>query len=319
MNPEPLRKPARRSPAALRIVLYTLAAVILLGILIIFVGALAFTIADRTNGKIITSGETRRYLLHVPRNIDLSQPVPLVITFHGFAQWPANQKNVSQWNPVADREGFIVVYPSGTNFPRRWHTSTGQGVELEKDVAFINDLIDELQTGYNIDPARIYVNGLSNGGGMTFLLGCRLSERIAATGGVGGAYMYPFDQCTPSRPVPMIIFHGTADPIVPYYGGPSRSFELPFPSLPVWVRDRAALNGCDPTPGLLPASGAVSGVQYSDCDKKADVVFYTIEGGGHTWPGGRALPKKITGETNMDISASETMWRFFQQYTLPQD
>ncbi len=317
MNPEPLRKPVRRSPLALRIVLFTLAGIIALVILIVLVGALAFTIANRTNGKIISSGETRRYLLHVPKNIDPSQPVPLVITFHGFAQWPNNQANVSQWNPIADREGFIVVYPSGTKFPKRWHASAEQGEALEKDLTFINDLIDELQSEYNIDAGRIYANGLSNGAGMTFLLGCRLSDRIAATGGVGGAYTYPLDSCEPSRPVPMIAFHGNADPIVPYYGGPSRDFDFPFPSIPVWIGQRASLNGCDPTPSLLPASGAVTGVRYGDCDAGAEVVFYTIDGGGHTWPGGNPLPERITGETNMDISASETMWKFFQQYSLP--
>ncbi len=319
MNPEPLSKPVRRRPLALRIILFLLAGVSALAVLVILVGALAFTIANHTNGKITSSGETRRYLLYVPKNIDFSQPVPLVITFHGFAQWPNNQANVSQWKPIADRDGFIVVYPSGTSFPKRWHASTEQGVDLEKDVAFINDLIDELQSEYNIDTVRIYANGLSNGAGMTFLLGCRLSERIAAIGGVGGAYTYPLDQCEPARPVPMIAFHGNTDPIVPYYGGPSRNFDIPFPSIPVWMRERASLNGCDPTPTLLPASGAVSGVRYSNCDSGAEVIFYTIDGGGHTWPGGKPLPERITGETNMDISASETMWEFFQQHTLPTD
>lgn len=318
MNPEPLLKPVRRRPLAIRIFLFTLAGISALALLIILTGALAFTIADRTNGRIISSGEVRRYLLYVPKNIDPSQPVPLVITFHGFAQWPNNQKNVSQWNPIADREGFIVVYPSGTRFPRRWHASAEQGAVLEKDLTFINDLIDELQTQYNIDPARIYANGLSNGAGMTFLLGCRASERITAIGGVGGAYTYPIGQCNPTRPVPMIAFHGNADPIVPYYGGPSRDFDFPFPSIPLWMRERASLNGCDPAPSLLPATGAVSGVRYSDCDAGAEVVFYTIDGGGHTWPGGKPLPESITGETNTDISASETMWEFFQRHSLPE-
>ena len=317
MNPEPLRKPVKRLPKAIRFLLLALAGITALAIVIVLAGALAFTIADRTNGKIISSGETRRYLLYVPENNDPSQPVPLVITFHGFAQWPNNQANVSQWNPIADREGFIVVYPSGTHFPRRWRASAEQAEGLEKDVAYINDLIDELQSQYNIDSARIYANGLSNGAGMTFLLGCRLSERISAIGAVGGAYTYPLDRCEPARPVPMIAFHGNADPIVPYYGGPSRDFDFPFPSIPVWMKQRASLNGCDPTPSLLPSSGSVTGVRYSDCDADAEVIFYTIDGGGHTWPGGKPLPERITGETNMDISASETMWEFFHQYTLP--
>lgn len=317
MNPEPLRKPGKRPPKAVRFILIVLAGVSALAILIILLGGLAFAIVNRTNGKLISSGETRRYLLHVPEDLDISQPVPLVITIHGFAQWPANQMNVSQWNPIADRDGFIVVYPSGTGFPKRWQSFPQSPDDPSKDVIFISDLIYTLSAQHNIDPARIYVNGLSNGGGMTFLLGCELADRIAATGTVAGAFVLPMKECTPSRTVPLIAFHGTADPIVPFHGGPSKSFDIPFPDIPQWISERAALNGCDAVPKKLPASGDVSGIRYTGCMDGADVVFYTIEGGGHTWPGGHPLPKWITGYTSMDISASETMWEFFKQYTLP--
>ena len=286
-------------------------------LLVLITSAALILYINRTNGKLTSSGETRRYLLHVPKNLDTSQPVPLVITIHGFAQWPANQMNVSQWNSIADREGFIVVYPSGTGFPKRWQAFPQQPDDPSKDVVFINNLIDALSAQYNIDPARIYVNGLSNGGGMTFLLGCELSDRIAATGTVAGAFVLPIEQCKPSRPVPLIAFHGTADPIVPFHGGPSEGFDLPFPDIPQWIGHRAELNGCDITPEVITPIGKVSGVRYTGCMANAAVVFYTIEGGGHTWPGGNPLPKWITGVTNMDISASETMWEFFQQYSLP--
>lgn len=286
-------------------------------LLLVVLATIAVLLIDRTNGKLVSSGETRRYLLHVPKNLDQSEPVPLVITIHGFAQWPHNQMNVSQWNPIADREGFIVVYPSGTGFPRRWLAFPQQAFDSSIDVVFIADLIDTLSTQYNIDPARIYVNGLSNGGGMTFLLGCELADRIAATGTVAGAFIMPMEQCAASRPMPMIAFHGTADPVVPFHGGPSRGFDLPFPDVPQWMSIRAELNGCDPEPQALPASGAVSGVRYTGCVEDAELVFYTIDGGGHTWPGGHPLPEWIAGYTNMEINASETMWAFFQQYTLP--
>ena len=93
------------------------------------------------------------------------------------------------------------------------------------DVRFISDLIDRLMAEYNIDPARIYANGLSNGGGMSDVLACTLSDRIAAIGGVSGAVPASrADECHPPRAVPVIAFHGTADPIVPYSGGESASF-----------------------------------------------------------------------------------------------
>ena len=232
-------------------------------------------------------------------------------------EWPAHQAQISRWDDLAEEQGFLVVYPEGQGFPRRWRAS-GQAdgsTDPMVDVVFISDLIEELAGQYNIDPARIYANGLSNGGGMSFLLGCRLADRIAAVGGVSGAYLYPLDDCQPSRPVPMIIFHGTADPIVPFLGGPSSSFDYPFPVIPEWVAARASLNGCSPSPEDLPPSGAASGVRYPGCDEGADVVFYTIDGGGHSWPGGEPLPEWITGTTTQDIDATRLMWEFFSQFS----
>ena len=176
---------------------------------------------------------------------------------------------------------------------------------------FISDLIDRLEQQYNIDPGRIFANGLSNGGGMSFLLACRLSARINAIGSVSGAYLLPWSECQPTRPVPLIAFHGTGDPIVPYTGGRSASFNQPFPVVPDWMETYARRNGCADSPADLPAAGEVSGVRYSGCDQNADVVFYTIQGGGHSWPGGVPLPPFIVGHTTRDIDATRLMWDFF--------
>src|SRR4051812_5035774 len=140
---------------------------------------------------------------------------------------------VSEWNRLADSQRFIVVYPSGTGTPRIWHA--GRGPRLMKDVRFIADLIDKLEADYNIDPQRIYANGLSNGGGMSFVLSCTLSDRIAAVGLVAAAQTLPWSWCTDRRAVPMIAFHGTADPMVAYDGGASWTSPQPFPSVPKWA------------------------------------------------------------------------------------
>jgi poly(3-hydroxybutyrate) depolymerase len=92
--------------------------------LVLFV-AIAFRVANRTNGTIVSAGEERSYLLHVPEGYDPSMPVPLVITIHGFAQWPAHQMRITHWNDLADEYGFIAVYPAGTGFPLRWRTVDG--------------------------------------------------------------------------------------------------------------------------------------------------------------------------------------------------
>jgi polyhydroxybutyrate depolymerase len=289
----------------------------LLALAVLIIGAL-FTWVNKTNGEIVSSGEMRRYLLFVPTTYDPARPTPLVISLHGFVEWPAHQMQISHWNDLAQEHGFLVVYPEGTEFPRRWRAGgqVGGSSDPLADVVFISDLIDELEMGFNIDPARIYANGLSNGGGMSHLLGCALSDQIAAIGGVAGAYVYPLEACRPSRPVPMIAFHGNADAIVPYLGGPSRSPEMQLPSIPEWMAARAKLNGCDATPTDLPGSGEVSGIRYSGCDQGAEVEFYTIDGGGHTWPGGDPLPEWIAGRTTHDIDATRVMWEFFSRFAL---
>ncbi len=279
----------------------------------------AFSIANKTTGQIISSGEEREYLLYVPENYDPSVPTPLIIVIHGFAQWPAHQAYVSRWNELADEQGFIVVYPSGTEYPKRWRAggnNLGDGT-LSIDTQFIADLIDKLRQQYNIDPARIYANGLSNGGGMSFLLSCELSDRIAAIGTVAGAYLYQFEECTRERPVPLIAFHGTADPIVPYLGGPSGSFDIPFPNIPAWVKGYAALNQCAPQPEILPSSGNdISAKRYTGCREDSEVIFYSVAGGGHTWPGGNPIPRIIAGRTSKSVDATRMMWEFFQAHPL---
>ncbi len=283
------------------------------------IAAVAYLLSNRTNGSIISSGEKRSYLHYVPKTYDPATPTPLVISIHGYAEWPAHQMQISHWNDLAKQYGFIVVYPSGTQFPLRWRTRGEPGSDTDPmlDVTFISDLIDQLESEYNLDPARIYINGLSNGGGMSFVFSCKLSEHIAAIGTVSGAYLLPWSECQPSRPVPTIVFHGTADPIVPYQGGPSKAFDLPFPFIPDWVDSLSRHNGCTGAPLEIPASGDVSGVQFTNCASNADVIFYTIAGGGHSWPGGEPMPEFIVGHTTQDIDATKVMWDFFQQHPMP--
>lgn len=273
-----------------------------------------YLVSNGSNGKIQSGGVTRRYILHVPAGLPAGSPVPLVITIHGYADWPEHQMKMSRWNDLADQNGFIVVYPMGTGFPRHWRTGADDGSAA--DVAFIADLIARLEQDYTIDRTRIYVNGLSNGGGMSHRLACELSDQIAAFGSVSGAYLYPAEACNPSRPMPLIAFHGTADPIVPYHGGPSASFNIPFPDVPEWMAAWAARNGCAATPQPLPAQGDVSGLRYTGCRENAEVHFYTVAGGGHIWPGGDPMPKFIVGHTTQDADATTLMWQFFSQYRL---
>jgi len=247
-----------------------------------------------------------------------------VISIHAAALWGAAQRDISRWNELADRKGFIVVYPSGVggNGLRIWRVQPGDG--LTKDVRFISDLIDTLSAAYNIDSTRIYANGLSNGGGMSFALSCTLANRIAAVGMVGAAQTLPWEWCGgreavgggrwAGRPVPVISFHGTADPVVPYNGGSSRISSRPFPNVPNWSANWARRNRCRSTPLESKVSSDVTRREYTACADNATVVLYTIHGGGHTWPGGLQLPEWFVGRTTRSIDATSLMWAFFLEH-----
>src|SRR5213082_1851097 len=223
-------------------------ALLSLPVLLVLIEAVSFRVANRPNGSFMSSGRKREYLLYVPRSYDGSKPAALVISLHGAGLWGAAQKETSQWNRVADEHGFIVVYPSGEGGggPRVWHEGVGAGPS--RDVRFISELIDTLEARYNIDPGMIYANGLSNGGGMSFALSCRLSDRIAAVGMVGAALLVPFSWCADHRPVPVIDFHGTADPDTPYNGGFTLVAPQQFQGVRGFMANWAIRNRCDLNP-----------------------------------------------------------------------
>lgn len=268
-----------------------------------------------TNGQIFSGGEEREYLLHVPAEVNRSNKVPLVITIHGFAQWPANLAMVSHWNRLAEENGFIVVYPSGTGFPKRWQIvqDPSNPGSVEKEVQFFRDLIAKLSLEYPVDSKQIYMNGLSNGGGMSLRLACAMPEQVAAIGGVAGAYLVKLEECTGK--VPAIFFHGRMDKVVPFEGGPSEYFDIPFPNIVDFVKNYAQQIGCSPEEQVILERGAVRGVRYTGSQPREEVVFYSIADGGHTWPGGKPLPVALTGKTSQEIDATRLMWEFFVQYS----
>jgi polyhydroxybutyrate depolymerase len=272
--------------------------------------AVAFHVHNRTNGAIVSAGVGREYLLYVPRTYDRRKPTPLVMSLHGAGGWPVQQMEMSGWNRLADENGFIVVYPSGVTFAglRHWDVA---------DVPFIAALIDKLQASYNIDRRRIYVNGLSNGGGMSFVLSCALSERIAAVGMVAAAQTVSWSWCRDGRPVPMISFHGTDDPVVPYRGGMSWVAPARFPSLLTWTAKWARRNRCGSHPVEVAAAPDVTRREYTHCADDAAVVLYTIQGGGHSWPGGEPMPEWFVGTTSRSVDATRLMWAFFRAHPLP--
>lgn len=292
-------------------------ALLALPVALALIEAVSFNVLNRTSGSLVSSGEQREYLLHVPESYDRVRKTPLVISMHGGGMWGAAQKELSQWNRVADEHGFIVVYPSGTGLARHRAWRAGQGADQMKDVRFISDLIDTLQAAYNVDSAKVYADGMSNGGGMAFVLSCMLSDRIAAVGLVASAQFLPWDRCGDARPVPMIAFHGTADRHTPYHGGKSWvARNHVFPDFPAWTATWARRNQCAANPIESTAAPDVSRREYTNCAEGASVVLYTVLQGGHTWPGGSPLPEWFAGVTTRSIDASREMWAFFREHPL---
>jgi polyhydroxybutyrate depolymerase len=265
-----------------------------------------------TSHTLTSGGIERTYIAFVPEGYDPAVPTPVVISLHGYTSSALQQQLYTGWDDIAERETFLAVYPQGVGSPTRWHAYERRAwfvtTEPVDDVQFISDLLDQLEGDYCVDAARVYANGLSNGGGMAHRLACDLGERIAAIGTVAGAFIVD-DPCDPARPMPVMAFHGTDDAIAPYAGANV------LMGAPDWVSAWAQRLNCDAEPVELEAQGEVSGVEYTGCDDDVPVIFYTINGGGHTWPG--ALPVARLGATTQDISASEALWEFFADHPLP--
>jgi polyhydroxybutyrate depolymerase len=188
------------------------------------------------------------------------------------------------------------------------------------DVVFISRLIDTLEASYHIDPTRIYANGMSNGGGMAFVLSCTLPERIAAVGLVSPGLYPASDWCKDPRPLPVIAFHGTADPIAPYNGGMPRFGDETLPSVPGFMADWARRNRCGSTPTVAAIAADVTRLQYSGCAEDAAVVLYTLHGEGHQWPGGKRIAEPwLVGPYSDSLDATRQMWAFFVAHPLPRN
>lgn len=271
-----------------------------------------------TTNTLTSLGKKREYLLYVPKSYDRTKPTPLVITLHTSMSWDSSAMIISQWNQVADKNGFIVAYPEGTGFgPKSWEMAGAETPTRMPDVIFIAELIDKLETSYNIDKTRIYANGMSNGGGMAFVLSCTLSDQIAAVGLISAGLDPGWNWCTDHKPMPVIAFHGTADPVCLYNGGYSKLAGGTFPSIPRFIASWSQRNQCGLNPIESAVTADVTRLQYTNCADNADVALYTIMGEGHQWPGGKRVAAEwMLGPYRNSINATRQMWTFFSEHPL---
>ncbi len=269
-----------------------------------------------TTNTLAHDGLNRGYVLHIPpeqSGQDYPPSLPLVIVLHGLGDTGNGIMLGSGFNELADANNFVAVYPDAIEDPL-WGTAWNNGLVgingSVDDIGFLNALIDEIDAleEIDIDPERIYATGFSMGGFMTNTLACEMNDRITAFASVAGTLVDAVESdCAPERLIPLMHFHGTADPVVTYEGGFPPFIHSAEETAAYW----AAHNNCDADPSIIPIPDAYDdGItaekwQYENCDGVSETVFFKIYEGVHTWY-----------QPTNDVYYSQVIWNFFEQFTM---
>jgi polyhydroxybutyrate depolymerase len=292
--------------------------------------------------KITWQNAERFYQFHVPAAYKKGTPVPVVLVFHGGGGYPgAVRYQVEDIEKIADRENFIVVYPAGHAYENngikfsdrllQWNDGrpSDEGVmSTADDVGFVNGLLDDLAVFFSIDQQRIYACGISNGAQFTNRLAQQLSNRIAAIACVAGHRKADDYFPPPPRAVAKLQFSGMQDELAPYHGGtpPKKkagikiAFKFTLPPVEDTIASWAKHDGCPAEPAETKRIGKAVMKRYGPGRDNTEVVLWTLEDGGHTWPGGQMVVSEVKadlGNINRDISAVELMWEFFKNHKTP--
>jgi polyhydroxybutyrate depolymerase len=244
---------------------------------------------------------TRSARVHVPATYDPTQPTALVINLHGRTSNASQQAWLSHATTKSNTEGFVVIHPEAWGSPTSWNAGGGccdpAAANNIDDSGFIRALLDEANAKLCVDPARVFVMGLSNGGYLAHRVACEMTDRISAIGAVAGLLQLP--TCAPTRPMPVFLVHGTSDTLV--------SYDWVDETVDYW----RVKNGCT-TKTTTYQNGVATCVTHGSCNANADVVLCTITGGGHQWPGGEAVP--LLGTKSDDLIATDALWSFFETH-----
>jgi polyhydroxybutyrate depolymerase len=269
-------------------------------------------------------GHRRTVIVHVPAGYSGSAKVPLVLNMHGSGSTALEQEEFTGMDTTADADGFIVGYPQGlipdgTGFD--WNVPgepliSGAAVppHAANDVVFLTKLVGILEHKYCIDPTRVYATGFSGGARTASQLACDASSTFAAVAPVSGL-RHP-KPCPTNRPVPIISFHGTADPIDPYNGHGQAYWTYSVPSA---AMDWADQDGCSSKATTSQPDPGVMLTKYGACKRRTSVELYSITGEGHEWPGGPHLGRRLTevlGPQSNAVDANNTMWSFFEAHPM---
>jgi polyhydroxybutyrate depolymerase len=266
-----------------------------------------------------SGGRDRSYVVHVPGSYDGSQAVPLVLVLHGIGGNAEIANRISGMSAKSDAAGFLAVYPQGTGRSASFNAGQCCGLAAARtidDVTFMRDVVADVSADYLVDPRRIYAAGMSNGAMMVHRLGCEMSDVLAAIAPVAGALEVG---CAPAGPVSTIVIHGTADRIVPYTGGPAETvpggmdseYDPVSSAVDVW----ATTAGCTGATDEQVSASVIRQVR-TGCQAGYGVELYTVDGGGHAWPGGE--PGWAGGDVpTTEVVATDLIWDFFAAHPKP--
>lgn len=271
--------------------------------------------AEDISSGFIHGGIYRTYVLHIPDQYDNEDSLPLVINMNGAGLFGLAYAEMTEMSIKADSEGFFVAYPACTDLGGKISWNSGEWYHSSvDDVGFISSLIDTLRAHYAIDTLRIYATGISTGGLMTHRLACELSDRIAAFAPVAAPLIC--QACNPQRPVSIMHFHARSDPHVPYDGGVGVYEPYSWPSVDSSMKRWVELTGCDMGPDTFYNDKGALRQHWWRSDSSSELVLWTTEEGGHTWPGTSYI-HPVMGIASQAVEANDEMWEFFKAHPIP--
>lgn len=250
-------------------------------------------------GTLTFGGLQRSYVLFRPAQLTGGGRVPLVIAMHGYTVDTTWMENTTDFDDLATKQGFVVVYPQGTG--DAWNAGLCCGHNGNDDVGFIKALIDKLVSEQNVDPKRVFATGMSNGAFMAQRLACEAADRITAAASVSGSLVIA--NCAPARAISVLEMHGVDDDLVPIKGGTVAGLGS-FPPTVANMQAWAARDACATTPKMV-SDGGTTTYTWSPCSNQTSVVLKTISGGGHSWfspADGPGIP-----------DATQVVWAFLSQ------
>lgn len=275
-------------------------------------------------------GVARSYTLHLPP-AETKAPHPLLLLLHGGGGRGQGMLRLTGIEAAADQAGFVLAMPDGID--RHWNDGRSTIKNKQDDVAFIAALIDRTARDVPIDRDRVAVAGISNGAIFAERIGCDLADRVGTIVAVAGTLARDYmPRCHPSQPVSVLQFDGTADPIMPYAGGKVADFGgrgeggdvlSVDETIAFWSRS----DGCKSVSAArsLPAHALLDPTRVTlrtgeGCRNGNALQEYSIQGGGHTWPGGlQYLPRLIIGRTTHQIDANDIILRFVLEHPRPRN